>query len=136
MKYLGFLGTFILAAMASLSRGGFFGLASVGAYCWYRSPKKLNALIVVVVAVVFMVVLAPETYWDEIASSTSDETMGDDGTGGARLYTWGIGMDMFYSNPIIGIGQSNFPWTFDRSMRLAKDLMTDQSLVGRLILPG
>ena len=61
MKYLGFLGAFILAAMASLSRGGFIGLASVGAYCWYRSPKKLNALIVVVVAVLFMLVLAPET---------------------------------------------------------------------------
>ena len=52
MKYLGFLGAYILAAMASLSRGGFIGLAAVGAYCWYRSPKKLNALIVVVVAVV------------------------------------------------------------------------------------
>ena len=91
----------------------FFGLASVGAYCWYRSPKKLNALIVVVVAVVFMLALAPATYWDEIASSTSDETMGDDGTGGARIYTWGIGMKMFFSNPIIGVGQSNFPWTFD-----------------------
>ena len=113
MKYLGCLGAFILAAMASLSRGGFFGLASVGAYCWYRSPKKLNALIVVVVAVLFMLVLAPASYWDEIASSTSDETMGDDGTGGARLYTWGIGMKMFFANPIIGIGQSNFPWTFD-----------------------
>ena len=113
MKYLGFLGTFILAAMASLSRGGFLGLASVGAYCWYRSPKKLNALIVVVVAVLFMLVLAPETYWDEIASSTSEETMGEEGTGGARLYTWGIGMEMFLYNPIIGIGQSNFPWTFD-----------------------
>ena len=111
MKYLGFLGTFILAAMVSLSRGGFMGLAAVGAYCWYRSPKKLNALIVVVVAVLFMLVLAPERYWDEIASSTSDETMGEHGTGGARLYTWGIGMDMFYANPIIGIGQSNFPWT-------------------------
>lgn len=113
MKYLGFLGAFILGAMASLSRGGFMGLASVGAYCWYRSPKKLNALIVVMVAVLFMLVLAPATYWDEIASSTSDETMGDDGTGGARLYTWGIGMKMFFANPIIGIGQSNFPWTFD-----------------------
>lgn len=112
MKYLGFLGTFILAAMASLSRGGFMGLAAVGAYCWYRSPKKLNALIVLAVAVVFMLVLAPETYWDEISSSTSDETMSDEGTGGARLYTWGIGMEMFFSNPIIGIGQSNFPWTF------------------------
>ncbi|MBX9659763.1 MAG: O-antigen ligase family protein [Nitrospiraceae bacterium] len=111
MKYLGLLGTFILAAMASLSRGGFIGLASVGAYCWYRSPKKLNALIVVMVAVVFMVLLAPDTYWDEIASSTSDETM-EVGTGAERLYTWGIGLEMFYSNPIIGIGQSNFPWTF------------------------
>jgi len=113
MKYLGFLGTFILAAMATLSRGGFFGLASVGGYCWYRSPKKGNALVVLLIAVLFMVVLAPETYWDEIASSTSDETMGEEGTGGARLYTWGIGVDMFLSNPIIGIGQSNFPWTFE-----------------------
>ncbi len=114
MKYLGFLATFILAAMASLSRGGFFGLASVGVYCWYRSPKKLNALIVVIVAVVFMLVLAPPTYWDEIASSTSDETMSDEGTGGARLYTWGVGVDMFLYNPIIGVGQGNFPWTFDK----------------------
>lgn len=112
MKYLGFLGTFILAAMASLSRGGFYGLASVGVYCWYRSPKKLNAFIVVAVAVLFMVMLAPEKYWDEISSSTSDETM-EIGTGGERLYTWGIGMEMFLYNPIIGIGQSNFPWTFD-----------------------
>jgi hypothetical protein len=113
LKYLGFLGTFILAAMATLSRGGFIGLASVGAYCWYRSPKKMNALIVIVVAVSFMLVLAPTTYWDEIASSTSDETMGEEGTGGARLYTWGIGMKMFLYNPIIGVGQGNFPWTFD-----------------------
>lgn len=113
IKYLGFLGAFILAAMASLSRGGFMGLASVGAYCWYRSPKKLNALIVFVVAVLFMVALAPEKYWDEIASSVSDETLGEEGTGGARLYTWRIGIDMFFANPIIGIGQSNFPWTFE-----------------------
>ncbi|MEO7860657.1 MAG: O-antigen ligase family protein [Nitrospirales bacterium] len=129
MKYLGFLGSFILAAMVSLSRGGFIGLASVGAYCWYRSPKKLNALLVLVVAVLFMVVLAPEKYWDEIASTTSDETMGKDGTGGARLYTWGIGMKMFYSNPIIGIGQSNFPWTFGGYE--AGDTFNDRSFGGR-----
>jgi hypothetical protein len=112
LKYLTFLGAFILAAMASLSRGGFFGLAAVGVYCWYRSPKKLNAIIVAVVAVLFMLLLAPEKYWDEISSSTSDETM-NVGTGAERLYTWGIGMEMFFSNPIIGIGQSNFPWTFE-----------------------
>ena len=111
IKYLAFLGTFILAAMATLSRGGFLGLAAVGAYCWYRSPKKGNALVVFFIAVMFMMLFAPQTYWDEMASSTSDETMSDEGTGGARLYTWGIGMDMFSQNPIIGVGQSNFPWT-------------------------
>ncbi|MEO7860136.1 MAG: O-antigen ligase family protein [Nitrospirales bacterium] len=152
MKCLGFLGAFILAAMASLSRGGFFGLAAVGAYCWYRSPKKVNALIVLAVAVVFMVLLAPPTYWDEIASSTNDETMGKTGTGGARLYTWGLGMDMFYANPIIGIGQSNFPWTVgiyesgqsfnDRSFggRAAHSawvtLISELGLVGVLIIGG
>lgn len=112
LKYLGVLGAVILGAMASLSRGGFMGLASVGAYCWYRSPKKLNALVVLLIAAVFMVALAPETYWDEIASSGSDETV-NKGTGAERLYTWGVGMEMFYGNPIIGIGQSNFPWTFN-----------------------
>ena len=126
--YLGLLGAFILGAMASLSRGGFFGLAAVGAYCWYRSPKKLNALIVVIVAVLFMLVLAPEKYWDEISSSTSDETMGT-GTGAARLYTWGIGMDMFYANPIIGVGQNNFPWTF--SIYEGDRRFNDRSIGGR-----
>ena len=129
MKYLGFLGVFILAAMSSLSRGGFFGLASVGVYCWYRSPKKLNALIVIAVAVLFMLLLAPEKYWGEISSSTTDETMSQEGTGGARLYTWGIGMKMFYANPIIGIGQSNFPWTFD--LYEAGEKFNDRSFGGR-----
>jgi len=128
LRYLGLLGAFILAAMSSLSRGGFFGLASVGAYCWYRSPKKMNALILVVVAVVFMAILAPARYWDEILSSTDDTTMSI-GTGAERLYTWGIGMEMFYSNPIIGIGQSNFPWTFN--LYEAGRTFNQKSIAGR-----
>lgn len=111
IKCLGFLGTFIFAAMATLSRGGFMGLVAVGSYCWYRSPKKGNALVVLLIAGMFMVLFAPQTYWDEIVSSTSDETISEEGTGGARLYTWGVGMDMFFDNPIIGVGQGNFPWT-------------------------
>ncbi|HWF60256.1 MAG TPA: O-antigen ligase family protein [Nitrospira sp.] len=129
IKYVAFLGTFLVAAMATLSRGGFLGLAAAGAYCWYRSPKKGNALVVLLIAVIFMVLLAPQTYWDEIASSTSDETMSNEGTGGARLYTWGIGMEMFYSNPIIGIGQGNFPWTVGTYE--AGEKFHDRSFAGR-----
>ena len=58
-----------------------------------------------------MLLLAPQKYWDEISSSTSEETM-TTGTGANRFYLWGIGMEMFYSNPIIGIGQANFPYAF------------------------
>ena len=110
MKYLGFLGTFILAAMASLSRGGFIGLAAVGA--------------------LLLVPLAQEAECSHSgccggvvhAGACSRKVLGRNqplqpamrqwvrmGTGGERLYTWGIGMDMFFANPIIGIGQSNFP---------------------------
>lgn len=129
IKYLAFLGTFVLAAMATLSRGGFIGLAAVGAYCWFRSPKKGNALVVLLITVMFMMLFAPQTYWDEIASSTSDETMGEEGTGGARLYTWGIGMEMFYANPIIGIGQANFPWTVN--IYESDEKFHDRSFAGR-----
>lgn len=128
IKYLGFLGTFLLAAMASLSRGGFFGLASVGVYCWYRSPKKLNALVIVLIAAIFMSLFAPAKYWDEIMSSTDDTTMSI-GTGAERLYTWGIGIEMFAANPIIGIGQSNFPWTFD--IYQAGRTFNQKSIAGR-----
>ena len=76
MKYLGFLGHSFLRPWQVFRGEAFSGWPAVGVYCWYRSPKKLNALIVVAVAVVFMLVLAPAKYWDEIASSTSDETMG------------------------------------------------------------
>ena len=130
IRYLAQLGIFILAAMATLSRGGFIGLASVGAYGWYRSPKKGKALVVLVIAGLFMALLAPETYWDEIASSTSAETMGADGTGGARLYTWGIGMKMFLHNQIIGVGQSNFQWAF--SEYEAGETFNERSFAGRM----
>src|SRR4030095_9567908 len=91
MRYLALLGTFILAAMSTLSRGGFLGLTSVGAYCWYRFSKKLKSLILVIVALLFMALFAPATYWDEILSSTDEQTMSV-GTGAERLYTWRIGM--------------------------------------------
>ena len=75
-----------------------------------------------------MLVLAPATYWHEIASSTDEETM-KYGTGAARLYSWGIGTEMFLSNPIIGIGQKNYPWTFE--VYEAGRTFHERSLAGR-----
>ncbi len=126
--YLAILCLFILTAMTTLSRGGFIGLAAVGFYAWLRSSKKGAALVVVGIVVAFMILFAPDKYWDEVRSTTSDETM-EIGTGGERLYTWGIGWEMFVGNPILGIGQSNFAWTFAEYQ--GDRTFNDKSIAGR-----
>jgi O-antigen ligase len=109
--YASLLCIFVLAAMTTLSRGGFIGLATVGTYCWLRCSKKFGAIIVVGLLVIFMIAFAPAEYWQEVESITDEQTM-TVGTGGDRLYIWGIGWEMFLSNPIIGVGQGNLPWDF------------------------
>jgi len=111
MTYLGLLSFYILTAMLTLSRGGFIGMAAVGAFCWARSSRKVLAAFLVFLLISFILVAAPDKYWSEIASITDDQTK-ETGTGGERLYTWEVGWDMFLANPIIGVGQGNFPWVF------------------------
>lgn len=112
LKYIGLLGLFVLTVMVTLSRGGFIGLTAVGAYSWFKSTMKIGSIFIIVLLVLFMAAMAPDKYWEEIKSSFSEEEM-ETGTGGDRLYIWGIGLEMFLANPIIGVGQGNFPWTFE-----------------------
>jgi len=109
--YIGLLCAYIAAVLATLSRGGFIGLSAVGAFCWAQSSRKFLSAILVFLLVAFILVAAPEKYWKEIGSITSDQTM-EQGTGGERLYTWGISWEMFLANPIMGVGQGNFQWVF------------------------
>ncbi len=111
-KILYFALTLLLFAtvVATVSRGGFIGLAAVGGYCWWRSKKKVVMALAVVTLAGFMFLIAPSTYWDEIASIRSAGEKHD--TGGQRLYTWKIGWAMFLDNPILGVGQGNFPFVF------------------------
>ena len=75
-----------------------------------------------------MLIFAPEKYWEEMESSTSDQTL-TVGTGAERLYTWGIGWEMFLGNPILGVGQGNFPWNFENYQ--GGDRFNTRSLAGR-----
>ena len=108
--YIFLLGLFVMALVSTGSRGAFLGLLAVGAYCWSYSPKKMMSLIVGVCLAGLVLIAAPQEYWDRIATITDDSTM-ETGTAGQRMFTWGIGWEMFLANPILGVGQSNFPWT-------------------------
>lgn len=127
--YIGLLCLFVLAAMTTFSRGGFIGLTAVGIYWWARSPNKIMPLFLGVVVVLFMLMVAPDAYWERIKSTADDATSEGGGTGSQRLYTWGIGWEMFLHNPIMGVGQGNFPWTFEEYQ--GDRTWQDKSLAGR-----
>lgn len=126
--YIGLLSLFLLAVIATFSRGGFLGLMAVGLYWWTRSSNKILPILLAGMAALLMVVAAPDKYWEEIGSTTSDETL-EIGTGGERLYTWSIGWEMFLHNPIIGVGPGNFPWVFEEYQ--GDRTFNDRSLAGR-----
>lgn len=113
--YLGLLGVFVISLISTSSRGGFLGLLAVGSYCWLYSPKKLMSLLLGVCLIGIVLVAAPQEYWDRINTITDDSTM-ESGTAGQRVFTWGIGWEMFLDNPIFGVGQANFPWTIGEYM--------------------
>jgi O-antigen ligase len=127
--YIGLLCLFVLAGMTTMSRGGFIGLTAVGVYWWARSPNKIMPVFLGVVVVLFMALAAPDAYWERIGSTADDATSEGGGTGAARLYTWGIGWEMFLHNPILGVGQGNFPWTFEEYQ--GDRTWQDKSLAGR-----
>lgn len=94
------------AVIVGLSRGGFVGLCAVALYCLARSPKKLVGLSVVAVIVVGVLLFAGSDYWKEMGTitDTSDETAD------LRIEIWKIGLRMWASNPVLGVGPGNFRW--------------------------
>lgn len=110
LLYLLLLGIFVLSSISTASRGGFLGLIAVGAFCWSYSPRKVWSLVLLTAVLLLVVAAAPTQYWDRMQTITDDSTM-ESGTAGQRMFTWGIGWEMFLANPVFGVGQGNFPWT-------------------------
>jgi probable O-glycosylation ligase (exosortase A-associated) len=112
MYYISLTCLFLFVIILTGSRGGFVGLLAISAYCWLRSKRKLLTLLAICILVVFAVLVAPRTYWDRIQSITEEGT--SEGSGEERIYTWDIAWHMFLDNPIMGVGQGNFPWVFKK----------------------
>lgn len=110
LLYVLLLGIFVLSSIATASRGGFLGLLAVGSFCWFYSPRKVLSLALLTGVFLLVLLAAPQEYWDRMQTITDDSTM-ESGTAGQRMFTWGIGWEMFLANPVFGVGQGNFPWT-------------------------
>jgi O-antigen ligase len=110
--YIFLTGIFLFVIILSGSRGGFVGLLAAFIYCWLRTNKKVMTAFIIGILALFAVLVAPPTYWNEVRSIAEEGA--ETGTGEERFYTWKIGWHMFLDNPIIGVGQGNFPWVFGK----------------------
>lgn len=105
----GTFGLMVSAVIATFSRGGFVGLVPVLLYCFILSPKKKTAIMIGMLLTVGVLTYAPESYWNEMATIVDEVNDPTIGTGGTRREFWRIAMEMFYDNPILGVGYGNFP---------------------------
>lgn len=94
---------FVLAVVASMSRGGWLGLVAALGYCIIRSKKVVMSLGVALILMVAAGLFAPDKYWDEI-SSISDTK---ESTAQTRLDYWKAAVEMYKAYPITGVGAGN-----------------------------
>lgn len=123
---------FLLVIVVSESRGGFIGLMSIVLYSWLRSNKKIVLSLLFGVFFVFALMVAPSTYIDEIQSiGTEASDSNTSGTGAQRMYAWKLGWKMFQDNPVLGVGQGNYPWNVGKKEDELQVQWQTRSLSGR-----
>jgi O-antigen ligase len=102
----------LIATMMTLSRGGFLALAAVLIYCFsliLRKKTLIGFLMLCILGLAGML-FAPPEYWAEIATIQKDAYDTEQGTGALRREFWTVARNMFYHNPIFGVGLNNFTW--------------------------
>jgi len=104
--YAAAAGTFVIAVIATESRGGFVGLLGVVLFCLFYSPKKRLAVAALIIGGVLAAAVAGPKYWEEMGTITDTK----ESTADMRLELWAIAWRMFLHNPVLGVGPGNYRW--------------------------
>lgn len=99
---LGVIGSILLSVMASSSRGAFLGVVVVSAWVALRSPYRLRATAIALVAVPMIWSFLPE------GNKARWRNAGEDKDSVARLTYWKHGIEIANNFPILGIGYANW----------------------------
>lgn len=118
LMYLGIALTCLVGIVSTVSRGGFVGLVAVLAVMWWITPRKFLTLALLCIVGIGTYALAPQRYWDRIASieatdinTTVVSEDRNEGTAEGRLNSWRAAWAMFKDHPL-GVGPANFSVRF------------------------
>jgi len=105
---------FVLAIVASSSRGATLGMIAVGSYLWLRSPRKLLTLAGIGMVGLLLLAYAPDTYFDRMGTISNYQ---EDESAMGRIIAWKASIRMFNDNPLFGVSVGNFPFAFGAKYR-------------------
>lgn len=102
----------ILTVIATNSRGGFLALAVLGVWYFFMSRRKGVAFLAILVGVVLVLAVAPDSWFDRISSI---ETANEDNSFMNRVAAWRVSLAIGLDNPIFGGGFSAIQnyWIWD-----------------------
>lgn len=104
--FLTLVGTYVLAIVVGLSRGGFVGLLCGLGFSLWKSPKRGLAIGLAVLIFTFLGVIAGSSYWAEMGTITDTS----ESTADMRLELWKIATREFWAYPLTGVGGDNYLW--------------------------
>ena len=100
----------IFAILRTGSRGGFFGLMTVGFFVLLRDTKRkwMTKLSIIVILGVLTYILAPTNYWERMDTILHPEDDYNITAGGGRVEIWKRGLHLMLEHPFVGSGAGAF----------------------------
>ncbi len=104
-------------ALATYSRGGFLSALVLGGVALVRSKRRGRALMAIALVTALILPVMPEAFWDrmgsiltpgEIRSEVAGGQVVEDSSARGRLHFWSVARSMAESQPIFGVGHSNY----------------------------
>jgi len=76
-----------VSALGSYSRGAMIAIAAMGGVFWWRSPKKGEAAVFILLIAIVMIPMLPEQWWGRMNTISEYQT---DGSAMGRINAWGV----------------------------------------------
>lgn len=102
---MGFTLAYLGAILLSGSRGAVVGAVGVALFAVVRNPKKIAAVLLVLLLIPGIIYFLPDASKDRFESAIEYE---DDKTASHRILLWKAGLRMFADHPLFGVGPFNF----------------------------
>ena len=107
---------FLAAILLCGSRGAVVGAVAIVLIALLRNPTKIAAALMLLSVAIGIWLVLPEASKQRFESARNPQ---QDLTANHRLLLWQAGLEMFWDNPLLGVGIDNYPWVRHAHYRIA-----------------